>query len=384
MDEQQAEELINKYSKGLCTSEEKAFVEAWFTAEMNKRNAKQDEPDYEFKEKELWNHISDKTIQKPTKNKIWLLMASAAAVLLVVSAAIFLYTYRINNQSDQANQLANDIAPGGNKAFLTLADGKRIVLTDARIGKLAEQSGVKITKATDGQLIYTVSDLTKKNNKVNEFNIIETPNGGQYQIKLPDGTKVWLNAASSLKFPSSFSRLVNRRVELIRGEAYFEVAKDKKHPFIVQTDQQEVEVLGTHFNINNYSDESFTKTTLFEGAVRVSPVDKDGTKEKSIVLKPNEQALLRANTVKVTDADTEEALAWKNGYFKFHDENIESVMRKVARWYNIKVQYSGSIPNQGLEGTMSREQNLSVVLNKLQTTGLVKFEVNGNTVIVSK
>lgn len=381
MNEEQIRELIIKYSEGRCSKAEKTVIENWYVNSGYLRDAPSSEK-IEAEHKRILGAIdlgNNKRILR-----IYIKRIAIAASIAIITAAAGLYFYQKKQVTPTQLAAKNDIAPGGNKAFLTLSDGKRIILTDVRDGMLAEQSGAKITKAADGQLIYTVSNLPREKNKTNVYNTIETPRGGTYQVRLPDGTKVWLNAASTLRFPSSFARLVNRRVELLSGEAYFEVAKDKEHPFIVKSSEQEVEVLGTHFNVNNYKDEISTRTTLLEGSVRISSLEKDGTKGKSKLLKPNQQSVIIGKSLEVINSDIEEAVAWKSGYFKFQNEGIESVMKKIARWYNVKVQYAGIIPTEGLGGTMSREQNLSKVLDVLQSTGLVKFKINGDVVIVSK
>jgi ferric-dicitrate binding protein FerR (iron transport regulator) len=239
-----------------------------------------------------------------------------------------------------------------------------------------------------------------------------TPRGGTYQITLPDGTKVWLNAASSLKFPASFGSLKTRSVELT-GEGYFEVAKDKAHPFIVATAKQEVQVLGTHFNINAYNDEGSTKTTLLEGSVSVSSLPlysssrgkrsderplghatsrdlsyrrDDGGGRDDVVLKPNQESVLTNNAqIRVTDVTAEDAVAWKNGDFVFRGEALESVMRKVARWYDVEVVYADDVPRDVvIGGYVSRSRNISVVLERMAKTGRIKFKIEGKKITVMK
>ena len=366
------EKLIQKYIEGNCDEKESAVVEAWYNELADQpHNILQAEID--CAEETLLGNI--KTYIGSKKHiKLWPRIAIAASIVICIGIGFYFY-----KSYDATTPIVNsqyDIAPGGNKAALTLADGKRIVLTDAKNGELAEQSGVKITKAAEGQLIYTVSNLPNEKNKINAYNTIETPRGGTYQVRLPDGTKVWLNAASTLRFPSSFARLVNRRVELLSGEAYFEVAKDKKHPFIVKTDQQEVEVLGTHFNVNSYDEESVIKTTLLEGSIKVH--SNLGFK----ILKPGEEATLTNNNFNVKITDVEETIAWKNGYFRFNNEKIENIMNKLSRWYDIRVRYDGPISNLGYYGTISRNKNLSEVLKMLEETKGIHFKIEGRRVTI--
>lgn len=270
---------------------------------------------------------------------------------------------------------AKHISIGKNAAILTLADGRKIDLLKAENGRLTEESGVAIRKTAYGKLVYEVKEVSTRVNNEKYLNTISTPKGGQYQVILPDETIVWLNAASSIRFPAGFTNLKQRKVQL-SGEAYFEVAKDKQHPFIVETGQQEVEVLGTHFNLNAYGDEQNVKTTLLEGSVRVL------SGKDLVVLKPGQQSLLHNHTLDVANADTEEAVAWKNGYFKFNSEPLPSIMRKLSRWYDVEVVYEGKPGNDRFGGTISRYKNLADVLEMLESTKLVKFKVEGRKIIV--
>lgn len=308
--------------------------------------------------------------------QLWPRIVAAAAVLIFISIGFYFYQ---QSRTERSTMFATDVASGGNKAVLILADGKRIVLTDAKNGKLAEQSGVEISKSADGQLIYRITGLATTSPGKTTYNIIETPNGGQYQILLPDGTRVWLNAASSLRYPSSFVSLVNRPVELLRGEAYFEVAKDKTHPFIVKSIHQKVEVLGTHFNINSYQDEPSVKTTLLEGSVRVT-----GDDHALVNLKPGQQSSLSPAGIRVETVETEDAILWKNGKFSFKSESMGAVMRQLARWYDVDIVYLDEIQQVKVTGSVSRFDNISRLLEKLEQTGLVRFKIEGKKLIVMK
>lgn len=304
----------------------------------------------------------------------WKKFAAAAVVLITLSAGIFYYMF---NQP-RATGLTNDIAPGGNKAVLTLADGKKIILSDAKNGELSAVAGVVVTKLSDGQIVYTV----KPGKDINtQPNTIETPRGGQYQVILPDGSRVLLNAASSLTYPASFATLKERRVKL-KGEAYFEVAKVKlkehKVPFVVETDKQEINVLGTHFNVNNYADEPAAKTTLIEGSVRI----KSSGAQK--LLTPGNQAISVGGRLTIAAANMEEVMAWKNGYFMFESEDIASVMRKISRWYDVEVVFEGEVPTDTFGGTVSRFSNVSKVLRKLELTKKVHFRIEERRIIVTK
>ena len=309
------------------------------------------------------------------RRKIWtmrpaILAAAASIVLLALAAAFILNRPSRPSHTTVAETVAGDRPPGGNRATLTLGDGSVITLDSAQDGELSRQGNTRIIKQ-GGRLAYNVdSDGTPV------FNTITTPNGGQYRVELPDGSLAWLNAASSLRFPSAFKG-EERLVEL-KGEGYFEVAANAAKPFRVKLQDAVVEVLGTHFNVNAYADEERVRTTLLEGAVRVR------RGEGSILLKPGQQAQMDAkgNLRLIRDADTEQAIAWKNGYFQFDGASLPALLRQIARWYNLEVVYEGNIPDREFGGKISRDVNLSSVLKALQVSG-VNFKVSGNKLVVT-
>nr|WP_121270985.1 FecR family protein [Pedobacter schmidteae] len=303
-------------------------------------------------------------------------VAIAAVLLMVVAAGIILFNK--NAALDPAAHVSHAglVVPGGNKAYLTLADGKVISLTDAGKGQLAEQAGISIRKTADGQVVYQAEK--QEADAAGKTNTVTTPRGGQYQIVLPDGTRVWLNAASTLSFPTAFAGLRNRVVEL-KGEAYFEVAKDKSKPFIVKTSKQQVEVLGTHFNINAYANEENTRTTLLEGSVKVAAM---GLLSQSAVLKPNQQAILANNTLTVATVDPEMAIDWKTGNFSFNKESLPAIMRKISRWYDVEIVYQDNYTGNDFTGIVSRKKQVTEVLELLELTGLVHFKIEGRRITV--
>lgn len=369
--------LANKWLEKTISSEEYLEINLWYNESLDapiKIPSDFAESEEALRQRIL-NAVQKHTNSKPTI-KLWPRIVAAASIVICMGIGYYFYTN--TDSSSTEIMVKNDIGPGGNKAILTLADGSRITLTDSKNGDLAVQSEIKITKTNDGQLIYTIYGLPKNNNKATiAYNTIETPMGGTYQLRLPDGTKIWLNAASIIKYPVSFASQKERRITLLNGEAYFEVAKDKKHPFIVQSDQQEVEVLGTHFNISSYDDESSVKTTLIEGSVKVY------NKLESVILRPNQQASLSKNGIVISsDLSTDDVIAWKNGLFSFDDEPIESVMNKIARWYNVDIDFQSKNSNQVFTGTVSRFENVSKVLEKLELTGVVHFKIKGRRIIV--
>jgi len=339
---------------------------------------------------ELWNKIENKIklhevptrLLKHKRKKYWV---SAAAVLLVLAISAY-FLSEISNKSHTSliavhNQPVNNIVPGTNKAILKLEDGSSIVLEDASDEKIVQQSDLLVTRTKDGHLIYEVT-ASDKNKFAVTYNTIETPRGGEYQVTLPDGTKVWLNASSSLRFPTAFTGK-ERRVELT-GEGYFEVAKNKDLPFIVSTGREIVQVLGTHFNISSYKDEKYSRTTLLEGQVKISLPNKDNKTEiASRILTPGQQSVVHSEKMEVIAIDAQEAVAWKNGEFMFNNEDIESVMRKIARWYDVEVIYPATLKNKYIWGSVSRFQDISEVLKIIELTGSVHFKVEGRRVYMN-
>ncbi|WEK17651.1 MAG: FecR family protein [Candidatus Pedobacter colombiensis] len=371
--------LLDKYNAGLCTEEERIAVESWYLKLSDTEAKNLDIASAARTKAAVWSSLTaNQPAIKLNRFKYW----AAAAILLIIGSIGYFYS-----KSSKVESIAvvspkkHDIAPGGNKAFLTLADGQKISLTDANSGEIVKQGGLSISKTADGKVVYTVDDQHKNDNEGKTiFNTIETPNGGQYQINLPDGTKVWLNSASSLRYPTKFAGNM-RRVELT-GEGYFEVAKVHV-PFVVKTIGQEVQVLGTHFNINSYKDEGDIKTTLLEGSVRVTQFGAHKNNQSKL-LKPGEQSQLTENTINVKAVDTESIVAWKNGDFIFKGDDLKSIMNKVARWYDVEVVYKGDFDHLKFGGYISRSKNISAVLNIMESTGKVDFDIKGKLVTVSR
>lgn len=372
--------LLAKYREGICTPEEKALLENWVAGVTY--------PEYELSEAELEQDLDEISSTLPLarrQRRLWPRIAVAvAAVASIVFGAWFFLSSRYTSPEDTVKQILSgspDIAPGKNSATLTLANGKTIALSDAKNGvsigkKLTYNDGSPVQNAPDLKNILTAS----------------TPRGGTYQVSLPDGTHVWMNADSKISFPAQFSG--TERIVTLQGEAYFEVAKvfvagKKKQgpetvanqvrvPFIVKMANQEIEVLGTHFNVKAYTDEENIKTTLLEGSVRVS----SGT---AAVLKPGEQAISNGGPVKVEKTDAQEAVGWKNGSTVFRDRTLESIMKELSRWYDVEVVYAANAPKyETFSGAVSRTRNISTVLERMQTTGSVRFKVAGRTITVTK
>jgi transmembrane sensor len=349
--------------------------EEWFQAFCEEANiTSQLKMYYSADKASVWDKTRNKIIATtdtpPIKKlNIWWRITTAAAVIIIIAAAGLWFLNSPDRTGEQpTNKYANHIAPGKNQASITLANGKTINLSDQKNGVIIDASDLTYN---DGSKIQAGIASTEG------IQTITTPKGGTYQVRLPDGTNVWLNAASSLTYNASLSKVSTRMVKLT-GEAYFEVAKDKKRPFIVQTAKQQVEVLGTHFNVKAYEDESGTNTTLIEGLVKVI------SKDESRIITPGQHLFNNYKELKVGQANLEETMAWKNGYFRFNDEKIESVMRKLSRWYDIEVQYEGKVSDEEFNGKISMFNNLDKVLTMLEKTKSIHFKVEGRRVTVMK
>jgi transmembrane sensor len=311
---------------------------------------------------------------------LWWIVTAAAAIIIVISAGIFFF----DNSRFSGVEIvkgSTDIGPGAERATLTLSNGTEIDLTVLDEGPLAaKQAGVKITKTGEGELIYEISDESSVLPGEPSYNTIKTPTGGQYSVILPDSTRVWLNASSSLTYPTSFSENGTRRVEL-KGEGYFEVRKHIKAgamavPFVVSTLKQEIRVLGTHFNVNAYTDEPEVSTTLLEGSVKIND---------QVILKPGQQGISKGKLLNVKAVNAADYIDWKSGEFNLSNDDFRSMMRKISRWYDVQVIYDDSAPEQvKLGGWISRTKNLSSILNIMQKTGKVHFKLEGRRVTVSR
>ena len=348
----------------------------WVAAAMAKMDA--------LHEEEIWQRIQERTVNHRTEGevetfypparekirKITRYWAAASIIVLLGAGVIIWRQASTGKRAPVAQTPARDVPPGSNKAVLTLASGQKIILDSARNGSLAQQGGTQVVKTDSGQIAYS-GGLEKPTAML--YNTLETPRGGQYQLTLPDGTKVWLNAASSIRYPVAFTG-PERTVE-VTGEAYLEVTKNASKPFkVILPGNQEVEVLGTNFDVNAYGDEPNIRATLLTGSIRTG----------GVALKPGQQSAWGAGRpVKVaSDADVEEVVAWKNGKFIFSGDDIYSVMRQVARWYDVEVEYKGDFKGVELVGVISRFKNVSEILNMLEQTRTVRFQVQNKKITV--
>jgi transmembrane sensor len=363
------ENLLERYNAGTANRAEKAIVEAWYL--------KYEHSDPLLSHSQLEDDQRDSLDQllKQIKGRKRILWPGIAAAMLVffIAGGYFLISNKLSQQKlTNTKPQQHDVAPGGNKAIITLGDGSKIVLNGAHVGTLGNQGNTVIKKTRDGQITYVNSNREARTKDM-VYNTATTPLGGQYQFILSDGTKVWLNAASSIKYPVAFNGK-ERKVELI-GEAYFEVAHNAGMPFKVISNNQTVEVLGTHFNINAYDDEDVVKTTLLEGGVKVSTV---GT---SNVIKPGEQTVVKHGEIRVAKVDVNQVIAWKNGFFNFDHNNIQEAMRLLSRWYGVEVKYEGAIPIRTFSGEISRDVSVSQMLDIL-TFKEIKYRIDGKKITI--
>lgn len=363
MSYERAKELFTKYKNETATGEEKALVEKWLFGYNNEPAELSDEK-IESISKEVWNRLPQPVLSPIHRLTVWTKVAAAASVILALSfGGYFLLKEK---QSRQTAYYKNDIPPGHNQATLTLANGNKIILVKGLTGKLAQQGNMQI--GVNGQSSITYTATVANVNQPIAYNTLSTAMGEKspYPLILPDGSKVWLNAKSSITFPTAFNG--KERIVKITGEALFEVAHNAKHPFKVQTAKQTIEDIGTTFNVNAYADEPATETTLIEGKVKVN----------DMFLEPGQQS--DGNHIKTVN--TKRYIAWKNDDFYFEDDDIKTVMRELSRWYNIEINYEGNLSTEGFDAQISRNKNISDVLHILENTKGVHFKIEGRRVTV--
>ena len=374
--EKEEEELMNLLSR----SENEAKVKKLLDELIENKELEASMPD-ETAASILQNIFEKDKAQVVTIEKkgsvftLWMRVAAAVVILFISGTACWVL-FKNKDKTTVPVALSSakpsPVLPGGNHAILTLADGTRIVLDSIQNGNI--KGGNANINKKGPLLVYDGSSGFETNAPVT-YNTLATPRGGQYQLVLPDGSKVWLNASSSIHFPTAFTG--NQRDVELTGEAYFEVAKNKEKPFHVNVKGMQVEVLGTHFNVNAYGDEGNIKTSLLEGSVKIKSGQASG------LLKPGEQAILggNVNKIEIKKADMSEVMAWKNGLFQFDDAGITTIMQEISRWYNVEIVYQGEIPVRRFEGKISRDAQLSDVLKILELSD-VKFKVEGRTIVV--
>jgi len=369
--------LIEKYLNGSASAEEINTIEDYYAHFSNDPDIADslNENEINLLKAGLRQKIGNRINQAQKRNLVIFrkqYLQWAAAILLFSLLSLFV-TNKLRHQPIALQAQTHDLAPGGNRATLTLANGSKINLNSIKIGAFATQPGARIVKQS-GQLAYTAAENNSSAALVS-YNTLMTPKGGQYQLILADGTKVWLNAASSLKFPTAL--VGSERVVELTGEAYFEVAKDTKRPFKVKTSRQTVQDIGTQFDVNCYADEDAVTTTLVEGSVKI--YDANG----QTLIRPGQQYLSKTSGLSEvkSDVDIDEVTAWKSGMFQFDDADVKTIMRQLSRWYNVDVEYQGQVPASTYHGRISRNSNASTVLRILELSG-INFTIERGKIIV--
>ncbi|MEJ5960934.1 FecR family protein [Pedobacter immunditicola] len=368
--------LIEKHLQGKTSLEEENLLNDWYDSHGNIS------PDWDEQElgskahtgQKLWDKISseiDNPADQPRLLKFPKLFIAASVTIF------FCFTlYLLLNNNQKAIATPSSLKPGKGQAMLTLADGSTLNLKNAENVVIANQPGSIINKMADGKLVYTHQSGAQLSNTVS-YNTIQTPRASQYQVTLVDGTSVWLNAETSLTYPTQFSE--KERVVRLIGQAYFEVAPDEQKPFKVITDKQEVVVLGTHFDINAYPDETSVKTSLIEGSIKVIAGNKYG---HSAILKPGQQSVMDKQQLKVHDFDNSEGIGWKQGYFYFNNEDMKDAMRQLARWYDVEVSYIGNADQIKFGGSFSKSDKLEDILKILEATKKFKCKKEGRRITI--
>ncbi|MCD0487782.1 FecR family protein [Pedobacter sp. MC2016-14] len=378
MDNKQVDILLDKLASGQFTAREEQQVRLFIHHYRENGDSGLTGNDFLAAENEMWEVIQGR-LPKKRNYTVWNISIAAALAIMMFGAGLFYFKNPLV-QPKQNIVYNHDIPAGGSKATLKLSNGKTIQLSSNKTAIVIDVSSLKYS---DGSVVSTGAAREKPSGtQTDTYNTITTPRGGSYQVILPDHSKIWLNAASSITFPTTFAGSDKRKIEL-SGEAYFEIKKDRAHPFIVKTQNQTVTVLGTHFNINCYPDEPVTKTTLLEGSVMVSVLQNGRSKLplQTAILKPGQQSEMQNNSIDISLA-SEDATAWKDGKFRFNHTSLESSLRQLSRWYNMDIKYVGGIPDRKFTGGINRNISLVEALEIFNYMD-VKFKIDKNTIIVS-
>ncbi|GEO03341.1 hypothetical protein AAE02nite_10050 [Adhaeribacter aerolatus] len=384
-------ELILKSLSQTLTPQEQEILDNWLATDAQNselldlfRQEQRLEPELTFfsslNTENAWQKIAAKTVNSAPPVSLWqkpLAWRFAAAVALLMGIAIVFALVKFPDKApaiavNKPKEVRKEVKTDINQVKLSLADGTEILLNDIADGTVQEINGIKIEKK-DGQVIFRVADNTVSQPKV-AYNIITTPIGEQYQVVLPDGSKVWLNSASALRFPTAFPG--HERAVTLTGEGYFEITKKKDQPFLVTASNTTIEVLGTHFNLMAYPNESATKTTLLEGSVKVS------NGKVSEFIKPGQQANV-TDAIKLSAVDVDEAIAWKNGLFHFNDADLKTIARQLERWYNVDISFGDEVPGGHFTGIISRRTDIEQVLKMLQVSGNLDYKIKERRVLIS-
>lgn len=380
------EEMVRKYLSGTATPEEIRFIEAYYDSfEQNESILEQysESEMNDLQQEMLQNITADKQIPlpatptKPLWTKIWPWTVAAALVI-----GLYIGIYQAQKQEtpapiSQPVVIPDDFAPGSNHATLTLADGSLSLLDTLSVGSKIHHDQSIIQKTDHNGIVYEpVPQDARSASVAPKHHLLQTPYGGQYQVTLAEGSKVWLNAKSSIRYPVNFTDSI--RKVFITGECFFEVAKDANRPFIViVNNKQEIKVTGTEFNINAYTNEPFIETTLHKGQILVKSLDTPHPEAFSY-LKPGQQYTQSPDgTFQIKRVDLSESIAWKNNQFQFKNEDIQAVMRQISRWYQVQVDYEKDLPNYTFSGKIDRSAKASQVFEILKFTG-VKFRIEAS------
>lgn len=374
MDRHQAEQLLKRYRAGNCTDRERRLVERWFNQELASGEWGTD-IDWEAARRTIWNRMEPRR-----RHNVWRRLPYVAAVLVATAiASWYFFDNQSRDESKIVEQRETDIPAGGNRATLTLVDGRTITLDEARDGIVIEngtityKDGNRLADAEEGGEHQVNIPLLK----------LSTPKGGTYQITLPDGSRVWLNAASTLKYPARFDG--DERMIELEGEAYFDVVPASQNvPFKVMTRGQVIEVLGTEFNVSAYADDHESKTTLVTGKVRVKPIVPDGSNNSSPIsyLEPGQQATTRGSSIQVSQVDVFDYTAWKDGIIVLSGARLADVMRQLERWYDVAINIPAFTTNNTAYVLINRNENLLSVLKALEETYQVKLKLEERRVSI--
>ena len=373
--EEKASELISKYKSGDLTPGEEERLNEWYLFIAAEIKDELTEREMEEAVELLRSRLP--ALGKPKVIRMWPHFISIAAAIALVVGGIIFFNYNSDNNEGLTQSADTDILHGKMGSTLTLGNGKKIRLSEVSPGKIAAEPGIIVNKTANGQIVYQIVAAKDGSNDSNPINTLSTAKGETYMLILPDQSKVWMNSASSISFTSNLNVKGMRRVK-VEGEAYFEIAKDKRHPFIVESKNQQIKVLGTHFNVNSYTNEPVTATTLLEGSLQVV----SGNDVK--IIRPGQQALSKSGTISVSIANIESVTDWKDGDFYLNHLNFKVAMRKIARWYDVEVIFDPSFP-EDIEtgGWISRDQKLSAVLKLIESSGQVHFQIKGKKLFVS-
>lgn len=367
--------LLTRYEAGTCSERERVLLETWFAKRVSDGDWQwKDDHERHLVHRLMRSRIEDQLFPKKTRAVVSLnsIKKLAVAAVIVCCSAIAVWMYLNQRASDSLDRFYTQqaVKPGSNAALLTLADGKTIRLDEVQSGTLYHERGVVIKKLESGKLQYEAgeSGLYGKSSEA-PTNTLSVPRGGQYQLTLPDGTKAWLNSATTLVYPTAFTG--NDRLVTLSGEAYFEVAKNEAQPFKVKTSDTDILVTGTHFNVTAYPDEERVVTTLLEGSVQVFK------ERQSIGLSPGQQAITTTSSEHILKkaVDTDFALAWVRGDFLFEDQDIQTIMKSVSRWYNVDVAFDGKIPHRTYGGSYTKSKGLHELIHHLKQISELSIEL---------